>query len=127
MRTKFVVSVVIVFVVLTALFFAMRTYAPAFHFNVLMGGNIIMALLSLCSYLIVTRQLHERPAAFVRGVSAASFLKLMICMVGILVYVLLNRASIHKPSVFVLFGIYALYTSIETISLSKLARVERKL
>jgi Na+/H+ antiporter NhaA len=55
-------------------------------------------------------------------VYSASFLKLMVCMIAILVYVLLNRAHLHKASVFILFGIYALYTIVETWILSKLAR-----
>jgi len=70
----------------------------------------------------VNKQVDSRPQAFVRGVYSASFLKLMVCMVSILVYVLLNRTHIHKPSVFVLFGIYAVYTVVETWVLSKRVR-----
>jgi Ca2+/Na+ antiporter len=58
----------------------------------------------------------------VRGVYSASFLKLMVCMVSLLVYVMLNRATIHKPTVFVLFGIYAVYTIAETILLSRIVK-----
>jgi hypothetical protein len=126
MSKKFIVLTVVVFVLLTALFYAMHTtFAPAFHFGALEGANIIMALLTLSSYIIVTKQIDSRPEAFVRGVYGASFLKLMVCMVSILVYVLLNRKQLHKPSVFVLFGIYAIYTAIETAMLSKMAREEK--
>jgi len=95
---------------------------PGYQLYVLETGNVIMAALSLSSYLLVQRSLSNNPQAFVRGVSGASFLKLMVCMVSILVYVLLNRTHIHKPSVFILFGIYAVYTIMETILLSKLVR-----
>lgn len=122
MRKRFIIVSVTIFVILSALFIALRTYAPEYRFVALEGGNTVMLLLSLSSYLIVTRQMDSRPQAFVRGVYSASFLKLMVCMVSILVYVLLNRAHIHKPSVFVLFGIYAIYTISETWLLSKLAR-----
>ena len=82
-----------------------------------------MAILSISAYLMVQKQMdNNNPQAFVRGVSGASFLKLMVCMVSILVYVLLNRAHIHKPSVLIMFGIYAVYTIMETILLSKLVR-----
>ena len=104
---------------LTAVFYAMRTFAPDFHFLALETGNTIMAILCLSSYFIVKKQMNGRPQAFVRGVYSASFLKLMVCMVSILVYVLLNRAQVHKPSVFVLFGIYAIYSIAETMLLTK--------
>jgi hypothetical protein len=122
MKGRYVTVTLIVFVLLSAIFFALRMYAPEFHFADLEIGNVVMAGLSLMSYFIVKKQMDGRPQAFVRGVYSASFLKLMVCMVSILVYVLLNRAHIHKPSVFVLFGIYIVYTIMETWLLSKLVR-----
>lgn len=126
MGKQFIGITVGIFVLLTALFYAMHTtLAPAFHFGALEGANIIMAALTLSSYLIVTRQFDRKPEAFVRGVYSSSFLKLMVCMVSILVYVLLNRKQLHKPSVFVLFGIYTIYTVVETLMLSKIAREQK--
>jgi len=122
MKKQFIIVIVIIFVVLTALFYALKTYQPEFRFGTLEAANLIMALLSLISYLMVNKQLESRPQAFIRGVSGASFMKLMVCMVSILVYVLMNRTHIHKPSVFMLFGIYAVYTIVETLFLQKLAR-----
>jgi len=122
MRKQFIIAIVMIFVLLTAVFFAMKTYAPAFRFSILETGNTIMAMLSLGTFLLVEKQVDGRPQVFVRSVYSASFLKLMVCMVSILVYVLLNRANIHKPTVYVLFGIYATYTITETWLLSKLVR-----
>ena len=122
MRKQFIIAIVTIYVLLTAVFFAMKTYAPAFRFSILETGNTIMAMLSLGTYLLVEKQVDGRPQVFVRSVYSASFLKLMVCMVSILVYVLLNRANIHKPTVYVLFGIYATYTITETWLLSKLVR-----
>lgn len=119
---KFIIVVVLIFVLLSALFYWLRTAAPQFHFVALESGNTIMALLSLSSYFIVRNQMNGNPQAFVRGVYSASFLKLMVCMISILVYVLLNKAQIHKPSVFALFGIYAVYTVTETWLLSKIVK-----
>jgi hypothetical protein len=122
MKKLFIISIITIFIVLTAVFYALKIYMPEYHFVVLEGGNTLMALLSLISWLLVQKQMESRPQAFVRGVYSASFLKLMVCMVSILVYVLLNRTHIHKPTVFVLFGIYVIYTAMETILLSKSAR-----
>ena len=122
MRVKFIIAIVVIFVLLSAVFYALHTYAADYNFITLECGNLVMALLSLSTYIIIEKQKAGRPQAFVRGVSGASFLKLMVCMVSILAYVLLNRTHIHKPSVFVLFGIYAIYTVVETVALSKLVR-----
>ena len=122
MKKQFIFAIVTIFIVLSVVFLGLKTYAPVYQFSALETGNIIMAALSLITYLLVDRQLDSRPQAFIRSVYSASFLKLMVCMISILVYVLLNRANIHKPSVFVLFGIYAVYTIVETWLLSKLVR-----
>lgn len=125
MNKYFVYIVVLVFLVLSALFYLLHSAVPEYRLEVLMTGNAVMAILTAVSYLIVKKTVHDRPQAFVRGVYGGSLLKLMICMFGLLIYVFINRPNIHKPSVFMLMGIYAVYTTIETISLSKLAR-ERK-
>lgn len=122
MKNKFIIVTVVIFIFFSAVFFAMHTYAPEYKFAALEIGNVVMAFLSISSYVMVQKQLDNNAQAFVRGVSGASFLKLMVCMVSILVYVLLNRAHIHKPTVFVMFGIYAVYTMTETILLSRLVR-----
>ncbi|MCD6011507.1 MAG: hypothetical protein K0Q79_1369 [Flavipsychrobacter sp.] len=124
MRKKYLISILSVFVVLSIVFCAMRFYMniPYDRFATLETGNTIMALLALTTYTMVMKQKEKSAQAFVRGVSGASFLKLMVCMISILVYILVNRAEVHKPTVFMLFGIYAVYTIIETWLLSKSAR-----
>ena len=124
MNKQFIIAIVTVFVVLSIVFLTLRIKAPElkFDFAALETGNGIMAILSFVTFVLVKGKLDGSPGAFVRGVSGASFLKLMVCMVSILVYILLNRNTIHKPSVFMLFGIYTVYTIIETWLLSKLVR-----
>jgi Ca2+/Na+ antiporter len=43
-------------------------------------------------------------------------------MASIMIYALLNKKDIHKPTLFILFGIYAVYTAVETWLLSRQAR-----
>lgn len=122
MTKYFALIILTVFALLSAVFYSMITFAPAYSFPAMMTANALMASLSLLSYFIVQKQIKSRPEAFVRGVYSATFLKLMICMVAILIYIMLFRKTLHKPSIFVLFGIYAVYTAIETIMLQKLAK-----
>jgi len=122
MKKTFLTSVIILFIVLTVLFVGLRTLAPEYSFTVLMGGNVIMALLTITSFFLVTRQMHKKPDAFVRGVYSSSFLKLSVCVISVMIYAIVNRPDVHKPSLLASFGIYALYTAIETWLLSKFAR-----
>ncbi len=122
MTNRFIVIVVIVFALLGGIFFMLNNANPKFELSVLLFANALMALLSIITYFIVKKQVSERPQAFVRGVYGATFLKLMVCMIAILTYVLMNRASIHKPSLFILFGIYTVYTGVETVLLMKMAK-----
>jgi hypothetical protein len=122
MKKSFIGASIVIFIILSILFYLLKTYAPAYRFNVLMGGNLIMLLLSVISFFIVKKSISERPEAFVRGVYGATFLKLMVCMASILIYALVNKHDIHKPTLFILFGIYAVYTGVETWLLSRQAR-----
>ena len=122
MRKYFTLVIIAIFLILSAVFYSLKIYAPEFRFNVLMAGNVIMATLSIITYYIVKRTMNDKPEAFVRGVYGATFLKLMVCMASILLYAMLHRNDLHKPSLFVLFGIYAAYTIVEAWLLSRLAR-----
>jgi hypothetical protein len=122
MKNRFILIIVLLFVILSAAFFAIEKSAPQYDFGVLMGGNIIMVVLAIVSYVLVTAQINKRPEAFVRGVYSSTFLKLFVCIVAILTYALVNKPNVHKPSLFILFGIYAVYSVAETWQLSRMAR-----
>ena len=122
MKLSSLFPTLIVFAVLSAVFLWMRGPLPEYRTALLMTGNGLMALLSIIGQLMVRRQLSQRPQAFVRGVYGATLMKLMVVMGSLLVYLVINRADLHKPSVFMLFGIYVVYTVIETLQMSRLAR-----
>jgi hypothetical protein len=122
MKKYFVLIIVLLFLLLSGLFYWLKSAFPEYSYGVLMTGNAVMAVLSILTYYMVKAQLGNKPAAFVRGVYASSFLKLLVCMGAILIYAVVNKANIHKPSLFSLFGIYAVYSVIETWMLSGLVR-----
>jgi cytochrome c biogenesis protein CcdA len=123
MKQRFIITIIILFALVCAGSYALTNADPAYRLTVLIGGNLIMATLSLLTFMMVTRQAGKNPAAFVRGVSASTFLKLMVCAGGILIYLLVQRGKgIHKPSVYMLLGIYAIYTITETWMLSRHVR-----
>jgi len=125
MKRRFVLIQLVIFAVLTGLFFGLHAMQPAFDTLALHTANTLMLVLSVSAHKLVNRKIAERPQAFVQGVYSASLLRLMVCMVAMLAYVMLNRHNIHKPTVFVLMGVYAVYSAAETILLSKTARTSQ--
>jgi hypothetical protein len=122
MKKQFIIIILVIFVVLAGIFYAMQVYAPQYHTTALHVGNVVMAMLSIISYYLVMGQIKSRPQAFIRGVYSSSFLKLMVCIIAIVTYAMVNKATLHKPTLFTLFGIYAVYSIIENWMLSRLAR-----
>ena len=122
MKKTYFIATISAFVILSVIFFILKQYAPEYSFPLLISANILLVVLSLISFTLVTKQDKTHTNSFIRGVYMSTFLKLMICMVAIVAYIVLNKHNIHKPSIFILFGIYATYSAIETWSLSKIAR-----
>jgi hypothetical protein len=85
-------------------------------------GNALLAALAAISFALVRRSMGGRAQAFVGGVYAGTMLKLFIAGCGLLVYVLLNRDALHRPSLLVVAGLYLVYTVAEKVALQKVAR-----
>lgn len=122
MKRQYTITIIVTLLVLDVSFRVLKVYAPQYHIAALQIANFTMAALSLAVYALVNKQIADRPQAFVRGVYGASLLRLMVSMGAMLIYIVINRNTIHKPSVFMLLGIYVVYTAIETIILSKTAK-----
>jgi hypothetical protein len=125
MKQRFLLITIVLFVLLTAVFFFLRQQAPEYDSTALLTGNALMAVLSIVSFTLISRQLGKAPQAFVRGVYSSTFLKLFVCMIGVMVYAIANKPNVHKPTIFVLLGIYAVYTITETLMVSKTARTTK--
>ena len=122
MNGKFFGAMALVFIIVTGGAWFLSQKNPSFDFMTLMGGNVIMLVLTVVAWLITKKTLKERPQAFVRGVFSATLLKMFAVMGVVLVYALVNRAHLYKPLVFALFGIYVMYTGVETVIMSKTAK-----
>lgn len=97
-------------------------HGQGFDVIALLVADGIMLALSLGAWALLRPKVGERPQAFVRGVFGATMLRLFVCFAAILAYALLKKPDLHKPTVFLMFGIYALYTVVETLVFSRQAR-----
>lgn len=95
---------------------------PAYDFNALMTANCIMFLLSLIGWYMMRRKANQRAQVFVNGVYGTTMLRLFVCIIGVLAYALINKPNVHRPTLFMMFGIYILYMVVETVYFSKRTR-----
>jgi hypothetical protein len=122
MKKKIVPLMLVIFVVLCAVVWGVGMIYRPFDTVALITGNALMAVLSISSILMIKKQLHARPQAFVRGVSGASFLKLIVCGGGILAYAFAQKPNVDKPTLLAFLGIYTVYAVVETLFLSRMAQ-----
>lgn len=121
MNARLPILFVLIAAALTALLLMLSRSYPEYDLTALLSANGIMLILSLIAWVIQKRHVAERPQAFVRGVYGATMLRLFVCLVGIVTYATIKR-PVHKPTIFLMMGIYAVYTIIETVAVSSQAR-----
>lgn len=130
MTDKFILWLAVVFVVITAALFTLKSWllqSLGVHFEVLVTGNTAMALITLISYSLNRKGLKaNNPNVFVRSVYGSTLAKLMLCAVGIIVYVLLNRSAVSKATIFLLMFFYLVYTVFETTYLVRSSTRQKK-
>jgi hypothetical protein len=96
------------------------------HVNILMIGNLLLAIITLVSYLMSRQGLASaNNNAFVRAVYGSMLFKFFLCIVGVVAYVLTYRPNVSKLTVFTLLFLYLLYTVFETFSLFRLTRLKK--
>lgn len=129
MTDKFILWLAGVFVLITAALFLLQQWllqSLGAHFEVLVAGNIAMALITLISYSMNRKGMAaSNPNVFVRSVYASTLSKLLLCAIGIGVYVMLNRQRVSKSTIFLLLFFYLVYTVFETIHLYR-AMIKQK-
>ena len=123
MQHKFVITIITVCLILSGLIYYLYTQNPAFDFPSLLIGNVALALVSLLSFNIIKRGIRSgNPNAFVRSKMTGTMLKFFICIAILLIYIFVNDRKIDKPSLFLFLGMYVVYSAIEAVPLSKMAR-----
>ena len=95
---------------------------PGFSLKSLLIGEGILLVIFLLSVVVVTRKMAARPGQFVTGVTGATFLKMLLVIGLVLMYVTVLRSYFHKPTVFVWMGMYLVFSIVEAAVLSARAR-----
>ncbi|SFD06275.1 hypothetical protein SAMN05518672_101285 [Chitinophaga sp. CF118] len=125
MSDRFYLRLIVLFIIVncTLIFLKAWLLETGAHHNVLLIGNLALALITGLSYNMNRKGLQSsNNNAFVRMVYASTLSKLMLCLVGIAVYVIINRANTSRTTVFILMFLYVAYTVVETLSLQRVTK-----
>ena len=113
------------FFILLILFF-LSADAGYFTRLVVISGTLIIAVISLLSYLFAQRSVADQnPYKFVRAVMGATFLKFFLSILAVGALLFAYNKHLHKPDLYVLMFVYIIYAVIEASFLSKASRIKK--
>ena len=122
-RQKLMFRFFIVFIVVTVLAFVLSAWLTANNINylVVIGANgLLLALTGLSMMLQVKAVANPNPNVFVRSIMGGTFLKLMVILVALVIYLVAAGKNRSIYAVFVGMGLYIVYTIVEVKGLMEL-------
>ena len=91
--------------------------------DVITIGNLILFLATSLSYFFALRGLKaSNPHTFIRSVYASILVKFFICLLAALIYIVMYKANLNKPALFICMGLYLIYTFMEVMVLMKIMK-----
>ncbi len=94
--------------------------------EVLIGGNGILFLATLLSFLVYFRSLNAKsPSASVRGMYGSFMIKFFACLIAAFAYIMIAKKNVNKPALIICLGLYIIYTAIEVSALQKLLKQKK--
>jgi hypothetical protein len=119
---------ILVFVLLNGFFVLGRTMLAKWDVDqsVVIGGNLILFIVSLASFLLTKRSLSSpNPNSFVRAMYGSFMIKFFVCAAAAFIYIMSAKKNVNKPALFICMGLYIVYTIIEVSSLLKLLKQKK--
>jgi hypothetical protein len=91
------------------------------YFPLLFGGNIFFLVLSMFSYYLLHKSIADsNPRKFINQMMASTMIRFFTCIVGFTICIWYFKGKISNTNIFVLMGMYAIYTGIESYYVMKL-------
>lgn len=117
--------VIIVFILINAVCLGLSKWLDEKNINhvVLLFANLLLFIITLIACFIHIRSLaNNNPHAFVRGVTLASFMKLILIAVSVFIYLIAAGENRSIYAVITAMGLYIIYTILEVGGAMKLNR-----
>ena len=120
--------VIILFIILNGFFITGKTLLEKWNTDpsVLIIGNLVLFLVTFSSFLLSQRGLRSgNPHAFIRSMYGSFMIKLFVCVLVALVYILSFKKNVNKPALFACMGIYLVYSFVEVSVLTKMTKKKK--
>jgi hypothetical protein len=89
-------------------------------------GNLVLFTATAVSFILYRSALrNSNPHVILRMVYSALFLKMFICIVAVLVYILAMKKEVNKMAIFGCLVLYCLYTYTEIKIIMRLSRQQK--
>ncbi len=117
------VLIIFIFVSCFSILFTRSLVSWGIEPAVVTGGNILLFLVTLFSFLLYRKALlAANTHAFLRNVYSGMLLKLFTCIFAAFVYIATAGSDVNKAGIFVLMFLYLLYTFLEIAIVLRISR-----
>jgi hypothetical protein len=123
LSSRFLFPTLGLFTIISLLLFSLSGFLKSYGIDtsVLLVANGIFLLLNIIVFLIQKKALsHPNPNVFIRSVMGGMMLKMIVCAIAVLAYVLSVGPGYNKRSVFISLFIYLIYLAVEVATLMRL-------
>jgi len=113
-------SLAIIFVVISCALFLSRGFLDSHGIatTVLLAGNTILFMVTIASQWLYQRALaHPKTTGFLKNTYGSILLRLFVCMIAIIAYMLSAGKDVNKPAIGGCVFLYFLYTLVEMSNL----------
>lgn len=125
MSDRFYFRVIGLFIILNGALLLLKAWLldNGAHHNVLLFGNLALATISGITYNMSRKGVQsENNSIFMLRVYGSMISRMMLCLAGITIYAVANRAHTSRITIFILMFFYVVYAVCENISLQKITR-----
>ena len=120
---RFLLPLFTVFAIINILIFSLKSILVKFNVDsgVLLGANAIFLLTNILVFLYQHKALsNPNPNVFIRSVIAGMMLKMFVCAIAVLSYVVSLGNDCNKKSLFISLFFYLIYLAVEVAILMRL-------
>lgn len=121
--SRFLLPLLILFAIINFLIFILKTVFTRYNVDgtVLLGANAIFLVMNILVFLFQQKALkHSNPNVFIRSVIGGMMLKMFVCAIAVLGYVVLIGPDYNKKAVFISLFFYLFYLAAEVGILMRL-------
>ncbi|HKZ65133.1 MAG TPA: hypothetical protein VJ111_02190 [Chitinophagaceae bacterium] len=125
---KLLRPMILIFILLNAFFIVGQDWLLKKNIDqdVLIGGNLLLFLVSLVTFLLTQRSLKStNPHAFVRAMYGGFIIKFFVVALAAFVYIMVTKKDVNKPALFGCMGLYIIYTFFEVSSLLRILKQKK--